>query len=102
MRAMLQLRADARHANFDVLKINPEHLKMTPDVVRIAQVIARTSAAIALPPIEIQQLDDFYTIFRSRAPQKPLILILDEFDALLPKRSPLNMPVISITRGANR
>ncbi|MEZ4660302.1 MAG: hypothetical protein R2911_22310, partial [Caldilineaceae bacterium] len=32
LQAMLQLRADARHANFDVLKINLEHLKMTPDV----------------------------------------------------------------------
>ncbi|MBV7336793.1 AAA-like domain-containing protein [Chloroflexi bacterium TSY] len=83
LQAMLQLRNDSSYANFDVLKINLEHLKMTPDVVRIAQVIAREICEkLALPPVEIQQLDDFYTIFRRNALQKPLILILDEFDAL--------------------
>ena len=59
---------------------------MTPDVVRIAQVIAREiGEKLALPAIEIQQLDDFYTTFKRDILQKPLILILDEFDALVPQ-----------------
>ncbi len=84
--ALWQLRRDPRYAGFDVLKINLEHLKMTPDVVRIAQVIAREiGEKLALPAIEIQQLDDFYTVFKRDVLQKPLILILDEFDALVPQ-----------------
>ena len=85
-RALWQLRSDPRYAGFDVLKINLEHLKMTPDVVRIAQVITREiSEKLALPVLELQQLDDFYTIFKRGVLQKPLILILDEFDALVPQ-----------------
>ena len=84
--ALWQLRREPRYVGFDVLKINLEHLKMTPDVVRIAQVIAREiGEKLALPAIEIQQLDDFYTIFKRDVLQKPLILILDEFDALGPQ-----------------
>ena len=85
-KAVWQLRSDPRYAGFDVLKINLEHLKMTPDVVRIAQVIAREiGEKLALPAIELQQLDDFYTIFKRDVLQRPLILILDEFDALTPQ-----------------
>lgn len=83
--AMWQLRGDPAYAGFDVLKINLEHLKMTPDVVRIAQVITREICeALGLPPLELQQLDDFYELFRQDFLKKPLILILDEFDALAP------------------
>jgi len=81
--AMWQLRRDPRYASFDVLKINLEHLKMTPDVIRIAQAITRDICeALTLPPVEIQQLDDFYALFRHDFLKQPLILILDEFDAL--------------------
>lgn len=81
--AMWQLRRAPRYASFDVLKINLEHLKMTPDVIRTAQAIMRDICeALALPPVEIQQLDDFYTLFRQDFLKQPLILILDEFDAL--------------------
>jgi len=84
--AMWQLRSDPRYAGFDVLKINLEHLKLTPDVVRIAQIIAREiGEKLALPISELQQLDDFYAIFKRDVLQKPLILILDEFDSLTPQ-----------------
>lgn len=84
--AMWQLRTDVRYASFDVLKINLEHLKMTPDVVRIAQVIANEICEqLQLAPVALHQLDDFYTIFKRDVLQKPLILILDEFDALAPQ-----------------
>lgn len=37
---------------------------------------------LQLAPVELQQLDDFYMIFKRDVLQKPLILILDEFDSL--------------------
>ena len=84
--AMWQMRSDPQYAGFDILKINLEHLKMTPDVVRVVQVITREiSEKLALEPIEIRQLDDFYAIFKQGVLPKPLILILDEFDALAPE-----------------
>ncbi|MCB0063921.1 MAG: ATP-binding protein, partial [Caldilineaceae bacterium] len=83
LQAMQQLRADPRYAGFDVIKLNLEHLKMTSDVLRVAQVIANDICEkLDLPPVEIRQLDDFYSIFRDDHLPKPLILILDEFDAL--------------------
>lgn len=83
---MWQIRGDSRYAGFDALKINLEHLKMTPDVVRIAQFITRElSEKLGLTPLEIQQLDDLYTVFRHDVLKKPLVLILDEFDALAPE-----------------
>ncbi|MFN8495007.1 MAG: AAA-like domain-containing protein [Caldilineaceae bacterium] len=84
--AMWQLRGDARYAGFDVLKINLEHLKMTPDVVRIAQFITgEISDKLSLTTLDIQQLDDLYTVFRQDNLKRPLVLILDEFDALAPE-----------------
>lgn len=84
--AVWQLREDPECAGYDALKINLEHLKMTPDVVRIAQFIAGDICEkLALSPVAIQQLDDLYTVFRQDVLQKPLILILDEFDALAPE-----------------
>jgi len=81
-----QLRENPAYAGFDALKINLEHLKMTPDVVRIAQFITKTICdKLAVAPLAIQQLDDLYRVFQQDHLQKPLILILDEFDALAPE-----------------
>lgn len=78
-----RLQNDPQYAGFDVLKINLEHLKMTPDIIRVVQVITdEISAKLALDPIAIRQVDDFYAIFRQGTLKKPLLLILDEFDAL--------------------
>lgn len=85
-RALWQIQEDPRYAGFDVLKINLEHLKLTTDVVRVANVIAREiRERLGLPPHELEQLDDLYAIFKQDALPKPLILILDEFDALAPE-----------------
>lgn len=84
--ALWQLNENPIYASFDTLKISLEHLKMTPDVVRIAQFITRTiREKLALAPLEIKQLDDLYMVFRQDVLKKPLILILDEFDALAPE-----------------
>ena len=84
--AVWQLRENPTYAGFDALKINLEHMKMTPDVVRIARFIADTICEkLAVTKVAIQQLDDLYTVFRKDVLNKPLILILDEFDALAPE-----------------
>lgn len=84
--ALWQLNENPIYTSFDTLKISLEHLKMTPDVVRIAQFITNTlTEKLALAPIAIQQLDDLYTVFRKDTLKKPLLLILDEFDALAPE-----------------
>ena len=75
-----RLRQDDR---FDVLKINLEHLKMTTEVTRVVQAIAREIIGrLKLHGITVSALDDLYHLFRRDVLPKPLILILDEFDAL--------------------
>jgi hypothetical protein len=77
---LARLRQDTR---FDVLKINLEHLKMTTEVDRVVQAIAGDIiGALRLQGIAVTALDEFYNIFRRDVLRKPLILILDEFDAL--------------------
>jgi hypothetical protein len=70
-------------SQFDVVAISLEHLKVQPNADKIAQFIAREISqdlAVALGPIDT--LDQFYCIFEQGLLKKPLILILDEFDAL--------------------
>jgi len=75
-----RLQTDER---LDVLKINLEHLKRETDVISIINSIGREIAyLLQIPPIEVKVVEDFYHIFRQETLQKPLILILDEFDAL--------------------
>jgi len=71
---------------FDVLKINLEYLKRTTDVDRIVRVIAQEIIeGLGLEGIAVETLDEFYTVFKNGVLNKPLILILDEFDALKPE-----------------
>ena len=84
--AMWQLRGDPRYAGFDVLKINLEHLKQERDTDSIVQWLANDILErLAITGLEIHNLKDLYALFRQDVLQKPLILILDEFDALLPE-----------------
>jgi hypothetical protein len=84
--AMWQLQNSPSVGPFDVLKINLEHLKMTADSVRVAQLITNELCEkLGLPSITIQQLDDFYTVFKRDVLRNPLVLILDEFDSLAPQ-----------------
>ena len=68
---------------FDVVVIPLEHLKMQPDVNQVIQSISSEvidQLGLDMPPTT--KLQAFYDIFKRGALKKPLILILDEFDAL--------------------
>ena len=81
--ALWRLQKDER---FDVLKIDLEHLKRTTDVDRVVHLIAREIIErLDLEGITVETLDEFYTVFKNGVLNKPLILILDEFDALKPE-----------------
>ncbi|MBN1486779.1 MAG: AAA-like domain-containing protein [Anaerolineae bacterium] len=68
---------------FDVLKLNLEHLKMVEDVDRIAQWLGQEIAQqLKLQELTVSSLDKLPEVFRGGYLKKPLILILDEFDAL--------------------
>ncbi len=78
------LQTEPRYSRFQVLKINLEHLKMAQDVNRIAQVIAaEIIERLELEPVVVNELSQFYNVFKRTVLKKPLILILDEFDALM-------------------
>ena len=77
-----QLREDDR---FDVLKLNLEHLKMTRSVSRVVRDLARRiTEGVGVADVPVRVLDDFHEVFRRGVLERPLILILDEFDALSP------------------
>lgn len=83
--AMWQLRGDPRYAGFDVLKINLEHLKQERDTDSVVQWLANEILEqLAIPGVTALTLKDLYSVFRQDVLPKPLILILDEFDALTP------------------
>ncbi len=68
---------------FLVLKINLEHLKMVKDVDRIVRSIANEiMECLEIENASVNSLDEFHALFLNGAIDKPLILILDEFDAL--------------------
>jgi hypothetical protein len=69
----------------NVLKLNLEHLKRATDVDRIVHVIAQEMANALNLDIIVRVLDEFSTVFKKDILDKPLILILDEFDALAPE-----------------
>lgn len=68
---------------FNVLKINLENLKDTEDPGTIINVIARTiGEGLGKKITNITNQDAFQNIFKKDLMDKPLVLILDEFDAL--------------------
>ncbi len=75
-----RLREDKR---FHVLKLNLEHLKMTEDVDEIISSIGgRILRHLGLRDIRVGNSEAFEQIFEKGRLDKPLILIMDEFDAL--------------------
>jgi hypothetical protein len=85
-RAVWQIRGDPRYAGFDVLKINLEHLKQERNTDSVVQWIASDILKkLMIDGLTVETLKDFYTVFRQDVLKKPLILILDEFDALAPE-----------------
>ena len=78
-----RLRSDTQHRGFDVVAASVEHLRTEPDAGAVARAIAAEVAGILgldLPPIRSAR--EFETIFRRERLSKPLVLVLDEFDAL--------------------
>ncbi len=68
---------------FLVLKINLEHLKMVKDVDRIVRSISNEiMECLEIENASVNSLDEFHALFLNDAIDKPLVLILDEFDAL--------------------
>ena len=81
--ALRRLRHDPQYRGFDVVYLGLEHLKLATDVNHIARAIAEMiSEALELDAIAINAMDDIYKVFRKEVLKKPLILVLDEFDAL--------------------
>jgi hypothetical protein len=77
---LFQLRNEER---FDVLKINLEHLKEEEDVSEVLSVIAKEiGEGLSKDLGGIRTRSQFQEIFKRGVLEKPLILILDEFDAL--------------------
>ncbi|MCP4344286.1 MAG: hypothetical protein GY795_02020 [Desulfobacterales bacterium] len=68
---------------FHVLKLDLEHLKTVEDADMIASSIAdRITRHLNLKTGKISNLEEFEMLFQKNTLDKPLILILDEFDAL--------------------
>jgi hypothetical protein len=75
-----RLQADER---FDVLKINLEHLKLTEEVGQVVRAFTgEMIERLGLPVAAVDRTDELYELFKRGVLPKPLILILDEFDAL--------------------
>lgn len=73
----------ARDKRFHVLKIDVEHLFQIADVDRIVQIIGQEIIeGLELTEVAVNDLNDLHSIFRQEVLRKPLILIIDEFDAL--------------------
>jgi len=84
--AMWQLRGDPRYAGFDVLKINLEHLKQERDTDSVVQWLAQDILEkLAIDGVTVRTLKELYRLFKQDVLKKPLILMLDEFDALVPE-----------------
>lgn len=68
---------------FNVVYLGLEYLKLERDTAGIVQSFARQlSRALGLPPRDIHEIKELEQLFHRDVLQKPLILILDEFDAL--------------------
>ena len=76
----LALKQDSR---FDTAILSLQYLTDVTEVDNIVRSIARQladSLSLELPAVDV--LEDFHTLFSRKTLQKPLILVLDEFDTL--------------------
>jgi len=68
---------------FDVIILPLQHLCNVTDVNRVVQILAQELIEyLNLEKLTINTLEDFHLLFKRDTLSKPLILILDEFDAL--------------------
>ena len=81
--AVRRLRDDPRNRAFDVVATSVEHLKTVRDAgVVIGRLAADIAGALGVDAGPIRSADGFDAVFRAERGAKPLILVLDEFDAL--------------------
>jgi hypothetical protein len=82
--ALRHLRSAPQYRDaFDVIYAPLEYLKFEKDVEKIAQSLAQEIIrALELPPIAIYEIQGVEQVFHRDVLRKPLILMLDEFDAL--------------------
>lgn len=77
------LQHDPRYAGFAVAKINLQLFDQQQDGLAIMRYMAQEiTHKFALPPLTVAQPEDFQALFHRNLLPKPLVLILDEFDAL--------------------
>ena len=68
---------------FDVVMLSLQYLSNATDVNRVAQLIAQELRdKLSQEKLSINTLEDFHLLFKRENLHKPLVLILDEFDAL--------------------
>jgi len=80
---LLSLRNDPQFQGFDIAVIPLEHLKMQSQVDKVVQEISqKIGSQLGLENVTANALDQFDNLFKKDRLKKPLILILDEFDAL--------------------
>ena len=76
-------RLEAQHPQFDVLSLNVEHLKAERDaLVVVREIAAEVTSALSLPAATIDKPGDLQAVFARDRLAKPLVLLIDEFDAL--------------------
>ncbi len=75
-----RLRQDVR---FEVVKLNLEHLKMASSTAVVVETIAADLIRrLNLAATSVNTFEQIYTLFTPQTLDKPLILMLDEFDSL--------------------
>ena len=78
-----RLRSETAHDGLDVVATSVEHLRTEPDAGVVAGAIAaEVVGVLGLDSPPIRSPREFETVFRGDRLSKPLILVLDEFDAL--------------------
>ncbi len=81
--AVRRLRSDRSHRRFDIVATSVEHLRTEADAGVAAGAVAAEIAGVLgvdLPPVRAPR--ELEAVFRRERLARPLILVLDEFDAL--------------------
>jgi hypothetical protein len=72
-----------KDSQFEVVILSVQFLDSVTEVNQVAQLIAQElTEKLHLEPLNIKTASDFHRLFKREVLRKPLILILDEFDAL--------------------
>ena len=81
--AVRRLREDPRYRGLDVVAGSVEHLKTVEDAgVVVRRIAADVAGALGVDAGPVRSADELDAVFRAERGSKPLILVLDEFDAL--------------------